>query len=76
MWCENGLGVKLMNPLKPLQKQIFIKRRFCYQYGGISKVYCLTNSNQGTKRSIPISCRQLDNLNQLIVQKRPELVNR
>lgn len=48
-------GAGQVNTLKQHQKLIFIKRRFCYQFGGITKELSTLNSYHPTERSILMS---------------------
>ncbi|KFM61617.1 hypothetical protein X975_17837, partial [Stegodyphus mimosarum] len=51
----NDRGTGQVNQLKQHQKLIFIKRRFCYQFRGITKKLCTLNSYHPTERSILMS---------------------
>ena len=45
-------GGGYVNQLKQHQKLVFIERRFCYQFGGITKELSILNSYHPTERSI------------------------
>ena len=47
-------GAGHVNQLKQHQKLIFIKRRFCYQFGGITKELSILNSYHPTERSFSL----------------------
>ncbi|KAG6795896.1 Ammar1 transposase [Apis mellifera caucasica] len=65
-------GAGYVNQLKQYQKLVFIKRRFCYQFGGITKELLLPNR---TINSV-VYIEQLTKLNNAVEEKRPELTNR
>ena len=67
-------GAGHVNQLKQHQKLIFIKRRFCYQFGGITKELSILNSYHRTINSIIYI--ELTKLNNAVEQKHPELTNR
>ena len=48
-------GAGHVNQLKQHQKLVFIKRRFCYQFGEITKELSILNSYHPTERSILLS---------------------
>ena len=48
-------GAGHVNQLKKHQKLVFIKRRFCYQFGEITKELSILNSYHPTERSILLS---------------------
>ncbi|KFM56757.1 hypothetical protein X975_15390, partial [Stegodyphus mimosarum] len=48
-------GAGQVNQLKQHQKLIFIKRRLCYRFGGITKEFSTLNSYHPTNRSILMS---------------------
>jgi hypothetical protein len=62
-------GVKKMNRFKAFCKSIFIKKRWCYLYGGILKESCSTINSE-------VHSHQLDKLKDSLKQKRSELINR
>ena len=48
-------GADHVNQLKQHQKLVFIERRFCYQFGGITKELSILNSYHPTERLILLS---------------------
>ena len=70
-------GAGHVNQLKQHQKLVFIKRRFCYQFGGIGKgiVYFELLPPNRTINSV-VYIEQLTKLNNVVEEKRPELTNR
>ena len=48
-------GAGYVNQLEQHQKLVFIERRFCYQFGGITKELSILNSYHPTERSILLS---------------------
>ncbi|KFM58525.1 hypothetical protein X975_18759, partial [Stegodyphus mimosarum] len=48
-------GAGQVNQLEQHQKLIFIERRFCYQFGGITKELSTLNSCHPTERSVLMS---------------------
>ena len=69
-------GAGHVNQFKQHQKLVFIKRRFCNQFDGITKELSILNSYHPTERSILLSIEQLTKLNNAVEEKRPELTNR
>ena len=70
-------GAGHVNQLKRHQKLVFVERRFCYQFDGITKELSILNSYHPTERSILfIYIEQLTKLNNAVEEKRPELKNR
>ena len=48
-------GAGHVKQLKQHQKLVFVERRFCYQFGGITKELSILNSYHPTERSILLS---------------------
>ncbi|KAG6804544.1 Ammar1 transposase [Apis mellifera caucasica] len=67
-------GAGHVNQLKQYQKLVFIKRRFCYQFGGITKELSILKSYHPTINSV-VYIEQLTKLNNAVEEKRPELTN-
>ena len=72
---EKDRGAGHVNQLKQHQKLIFIKKRFCYQFDGITKELSILNSYHRTINSV-VYIEQLTKLNNAVEEKRPELTNR
>ena len=68
-------GAGHVNRLKQHQKLVFVERRFCYQFGGITKELSISNSYHRTIHSV-VYIEQLTKLNDAVEEKRPELTNR
>ena len=63
-----------VNQLEQHQKLVFVERRFCYQFGGITKELSILNSNRTINSVVYIE--QLTKLNDAVEEKQPELTNR
>ena len=70
-------GAGHVNQLEQHQKLVFVERRFCYQFGGITKefVYFELLPSNRTINSV-VYIEQLTKLNNAVEEKRPELTNR
>ena len=72
-------GAGHVNQLKQHQKLVFIKRRFCYQFSGITKELSILNSYHELLPLQPndqFCCLHWTKLNNAVEEKRPELTNR
>ena len=68
-------GAGHVNQLEQDQKLVFVERRFCYQFGGITKELSILNFYHPTINSV-VYIEQLTKLNNAVEEKRPELTNR
>ena len=72
---DGGAG----HQLKQHKKLVFIERRFCYQFGGITKELSILNSYHELLPLQPndqFCCLHWTKLNNAVEEKRPELTNR
>ncbi|KAG9435528.1 Ammar1 transposase [Apis mellifera carnica] len=69
-------GAGHVNQLKQHQKLVFIKRRFCYQFGGIIKELSILLLPPNRTINSVVYIEQLTKLNNAVEEKRPELTNR
>ena len=59
---EKHRGAGHVNQLKQHQKLVFVKRRFCYQFGGITKELSILNSYHPTEHQF--CCRTTNEIKQ------------
>ena len=74
-WSVNGFGAKTMIHRQRFQKQNFIRGRLYSLCGQIEIVLFFELQPRNRIINSDVYCRQMARLNEIVIQKRPELSN-